>query len=146
MKPITVRFDRGDSRQVSSEIARLIGREVAFVPANPQERVNLDAKDARLWDVLETLSQSGRVRVAGEDFSSLRAVRQALVSGERMSVCIRNASVKNLVEEFAGMSGLPIRVTSGDATTLVTLSVRGVTLEEALAQVSTQTGVQIALR
>jgi hypothetical protein len=146
VKPITVNFNRGSSKQVSSELARLTAREVAFVPASPQERVNLDAKGIPLWDVLEALSQSGKVRIGGEDFSSLKAVRQALVSGERMSVCIHNASVKSLVEEFAGMSGLPIRVTSGDATALVTLSLRGVTLEEALTQVTAQTGVQIALK
>jgi hypothetical protein len=146
MMPITTHFNRGSSRQVASELARITAREVAFVPINPQETFNLDAKNIPLWDVLETLSQSGKVRIGGEDFSGLQAVRKSLLSGERMSVCIHHASIQSIVEEFAGISGLPIRVTSGDATTMVTLTVKGVTLEEALAQVSSQAGVQIALK
>jgi hypothetical protein len=143
---VSTHFNRVTSKQVASELARITAREVAFVPTNPQEKFNLDAKNVPLWDVLETLAQSGKVRIGGEDFSSLQAVRKALLSGERMSVCIHNASIQSVVEEFAGISGLPIRVTSGDATTIVTLSVKGVTLEEALAQVSFQAGVQIAVR
>jgi len=146
MRPVTVQFDRGSSRQVASELARITARQVAFTPNNPQERFNLDAKNIPLWDVLETLSQSGKVQIGGEEFSNLQAARKALVSGERMSICIRNASVQSVVREFAGMSGLPIRVTSGDPSAVLTLSMKGVTLEEALTQVSSYTGIQISLR
>jgi hypothetical protein len=140
---VTVHSSRGSSKQVALELARVTSREVTFIPNNSQEKFNLDAKEIPLWDVLETLSQSGKLRIGGEDFSDLRALRQALRSGERMRVCIHNASVQSVVEEFAGISGLPIRITSGDPATLVTISVQDVTLEEALARISEQTGVQI---
>lgn len=145
MMRVNMRFDRGSSKQVASELARITDKEISFVPNNSRERFNLDAKDAPLWDVLETLSESGKLRIGGEDFSSLQAVRRALVSGERMRVCIHGASIQSVVDEFAGMSGLPIHITSGDPATVVTITVEGATLEEAMAQVSDQTGVQIAM-
>jgi hypothetical protein len=146
MMPINLELHGGGNRQLASEIARITGREFVFLPDNPNEPVNLDVKDLPLWDVLEVLSRRGKVRIGGHDFSTLQIVRKALVNSERMSVCINNVSVQGVVEEFAGMSGLPIRVTSGDAESLVTLSVKGVTLEELLAQVSSQTGVGITLK
>jgi hypothetical protein len=144
--PVNVQFNRSDSKQVAAELARITKQEVMFVPDKPGQKLSLDAKRSRLWDVLETLSEAGKLRVGGEDFSKFQTIRNALVSDEKMKVCIHNASVQSVVEEFAAMSGLPIHITSGDPTTLVTLTVKGVTLQDALAQVSSQTGVEIALR
>lgn len=144
--PITLQLRKGNSSQLGSELARITGKGFVFVPNKHGEAINLDVKDFIVWDVLEVLSRSGRVDVGGHDFSRLQVVRKALVSGERLSVCIHNASVKSVVEEYAGMSGLPVRVTSGDDTALVTLYAKGVTLEEILAQVSARTGVQIAFK
>lgn len=132
--------------QLASKLAGITGSEFVFVPTNPDEPVNLDVKDMPLWDVLEVLSRRGKVQIGGQDFAKLQIVRKALVNGERMAVCINNISVQGVVEEFAGLSGLPIHVTSGDATALVILSVKETTLEEVLAQVSSQTGVEITLR
>lgn len=146
MMPINLELRGRSNKQLTSEIARITGREFVFVPDNPNDPVNLDVKDLPLWDVLEVLSRRGKVRIGGHDFATLQIVRKALVNGERMAVCINNVSVRGVVEEFAGMSGLPIRVTSGDAEAVVTLSVKEVTLEELLAQVSSKTGVGITLQ
>jgi len=146
MMSVNLELRGGTNRQLTSEIARITGREFVFVPDNPNDPVNLDVKDLPLWDVLEVLSRRGKVRIGGHDFATLQIVRKALVNGERTAVCINNVSVRGVVEEFAGMSGLPIRVTSGDAEAVVTLSVKGVTLEELLAQVSSKTGVGITLQ
>ena len=134
------------NRQLVSEIARITGKDFVFLPNNPNDPVNLDVQDLPLWDVLEVLSRRGKIRIGGHDFSTLQVVRKALVNGERTSVCINNVSVQSLVEEFAGLSGLPIHIISGDATTLVTFSAKGVTLEEMLLEVASRTGVEISLK
>lgn len=146
MRSVSLELRKGNNSRLTSEIARITGRDFVFLPNNPNEPVNLEVKDLLLWDVLEVLSRRGKVRVGGHDFSTLQIVRKALVNGERRSVCINNVSVKDIVDEYAGMSGLPIRVTSGDAEALVSFSAKGVTFEEMLAQVSSQTGVGIELK
>ena len=146
MKPITLHSRKGSSEHVASELARITAMQVSFVPNDRREKFNLDAKDIPLWDVLETLSVSGELKIGGEDFASLRAARQSIVSGERMKVCIHNASAQSVVDEFAGISGLPIRITAGDPQTIVNLTVQAATLDEAMAQISEQTGVQITVR
>jgi hypothetical protein len=143
---VTLRLKGSNSRAVSAELARVTGQNVVFTPTTPNATFSLDVKDVPLWNVLETLSASGRVQIAGEDFSNLQAVRRALLQGERMSVCIHGTTVKRLVEELEQLTGLEIRVTSGDPKTLVDFTAKGVNFDEIVAQVSERAGVQIAIR
>ena len=142
-RPVTLQMKGGNSKHLAAELARITGREVVFQPSVPDDTFSLDIKNAPLWDVLEILSASGQMRIGGEDFAKLKAIRKALVGGEKMAVCIRSASVQQVVNEFANLSGLRLRITSGDAEAIVNLSVKEVTLEDVLAKVSEQTGVQI---
>jgi hypothetical protein len=101
-------------------------------------------KDAPLWDVLEALSESGKVRIAGRDFMELRAIRLALTTGEKVSVCLDRVTVQQVVDELSVLSGRPIRISGGNAKTPINLSARWLTLKDILARVSAQTGVRVA--
>lgn len=142
-KPVTLQLKGADGKQIASELARIVGGEVVFQPSKPDATFNLDVKNATLWDVLDILSASGTLRVAGDDFSRLQVIRKALISGERMTVCVRNASVKQIVKEFASLSGWRLRVTAGDEEAVINLMLKGVTLEDVLMRISEQTGVRI---
>src|SRR5918912_1876668 len=65
---ITLELRHGSDRQLSDELTRITGKRIAVSPSKPDEAINLDVKDAPLWDVLETLSQSRTVLIEGEDF------------------------------------------------------------------------------
>jgi hypothetical protein len=143
---VTLRFNGSSARTVSAELARITGHDVLFTPITPDATFTLDVKDEPLWNVLETLSASGRLRIAGDDFSNVQSVRQALLRGDRISVCVHGTTVKRLVYELKYLTGLDVRVTSGDQRTVVDFTAKGVTLEEMVAQVSDRTGVQVALR
>lgn len=144
-RPVTLELRGGNSRRLSDELSRVTGKRIAFLPSGP-DAINLDVKDAPLWDVLEVLSQGGRVRIEGEDFSKLRAARQALAGGDKILVCIKGAPVARVVRELSGLSGQALRVTSGDEKAVVTLSAKGITLEGILSRVSEQTGARIAAK
>jgi hypothetical protein len=146
MMPVSMQQTDSTSNQVAGELSRITGQQVVFSPTNPSEPINLDVKRAALWDVLEALSASGKIEVGGEDFSKLQRIRRALVSDERMSICVHNASVQRVVAEFASLSGLRIRVTAGDPRTMVTLSATDTTLKEFLGQLSAQAEVEISLK
>lgn len=143
---VTLRLQGSNSRAVSAELARVTGRNVVFTPATPGDTFSLDVKDAQLWSVLEILSASGKIQIAGEDFSNLQALRRALLQGERMPVCVSGTTVKRLVEELEQLTGLEIRVTSGDPKTVVNLTAGAVNLDELVAQVSERAGVRITIR
>lgn len=140
----TVQIKGGNANDLAAALAGITGREVVFVPTMPEHPISLDVKGAPVWDILEILAEHGKVQIGGDDFSTLQLIRKALVTGERMSICIRGASVRRVVDELEALSGLSIQVTSGDAHRLVTLSAKGVTLNELLAQMSDQAGVQIS--
>lgn len=144
--PITLQLIHGSSKQLASKLTSVTGKEVVFLPSKSDDAINLNIKNAPLWDVLETLSESGKVQIGGEDFSRLQTLRRALMADEKVSMCIHNAPLLNVANELSGLSGLPLRITSGDAKTLLTLTVEESTLKEIVAQISAQTGVQIATK
>jgi type II secretory pathway component GspD/PulD (secretin) len=140
---VTVEMRDGSSRQLSSELARITGEEIVISPNKPSETYTLDFKNALLWDVLEVLSARGKVQIAGEDFGKLLRIRKAFLSGEKMSVCIHKTPVKYIIDQLASLSGEQIHVSSGNRNTLITLSLKDVTLKEIVAKISEQTGAQI---
>jgi hypothetical protein len=140
---VSLRMRDSSSKQLSEELGRITGQEIVLSPYNPKETQTFDFKDALLWDVLEALSEHGKVEIGGEDFGKLLRIRQAFLSGEKMSICIRRTSVRNIVEHLASLSGSSLYTTSGNVDTLVTLSLKDVTLEDIVAKVAEQTSVQI---
>lgn len=125
----------------------ITGKEVVFfLPSKPDDAINLDIKNAPLWDVLQTLSESRKVQIDGGNPSRLQILRRTLMAGDDVSVCVHNAPFQSVANELSSLSGLPLRVTSGDVKTLLTLTVKGSTLKEIVAQMSAQTDVQIATK
>lgn len=51
--------------QLVSELARLIGSDLAFIAEKPDSVFNVEYKRAVLWDVLDMLSDRGTVQIAG---------------------------------------------------------------------------------
>jgi hypothetical protein len=141
---VSLQMRDGSSKQLSEELGRITGQEIVLAPYNPKETYTFDFKNALLWDVLEVLSQRAKVEIAGEDFGKLLRIRKAFVNGEKMSVCIRRTSVRNIVDQLASLSGLSLYTTSGNVDALVTLSLKDVTLTELVAKVSEKASVQIA--
>jgi hypothetical protein len=144
--PVTLELRSGTNKQFSDELSRVTGKRIAVLPSKPNEPFNVDIKNASLWDVLESFSMRGLVTIDGEDFSKLQAVRKALAGGGKVSVCIKGASLGRVVEELSGLTGQPLRVTSGDEKALVTLSAKEITLEGILSRLSAQTGAQISMK
>jgi hypothetical protein len=57
-----------------------------FSPQSPTRlsTINVDIKNASLWDVLEFFSVRGVGTIEGEVFSKLQAVRKALAGGGKI--------------------------------------------------------------
>jgi len=142
---ITLQVANSDSRQLSSELTRVSGREIVFTASASDAIFNFDFKNAPVWDVLEILSESGTVQVDGEDFQKLQGLRRALLTGERINVCFRNVSVNNIMHWLSFISGLPLRVSSGNAQGRATIILREATLRDIIRAVSTRTGTQVTV-
>jgi hypothetical protein len=141
--PVTLELRGGNSKHLSAELTRITGKSITYTPSKKEDAINLDVKDAPLWDVLEALSESGKVQIARRDFMELRATRIALTTGEKVSICLERVPVRRAVDELSVLSGQPLHITAGNGETLVTLSARRITLKDILAWVSAQTGVRI---
>jgi hypothetical protein len=125
-----------------ADLARLSGRSLTFSPTKPTT-FNIGFKRARLWDALEVLSDRGTLHVAGHDFEDLRRLRKVLLSGERISFGVKNTPVSTFVNDVAGLTGLPIRITAGNPTATVDIQLKNVTLDDILMKVSKQTATKI---
>lgn len=144
MMPISMSQTHSNSKQVADELAHITGQPVVITPFKAGDTITLDLKKAALWDVLELLSASGKIEIGGEDFAKLQNIRKALVSGEKMTVCIHSTSVQRVLDELTSLSGLRIHASSGDPKTVVSLALKDATLDDILAQLSSQSSVEIS--
>lgn len=140
---VTLKINKGDSKQIAASLTRQTGRKIEFVPNKMDERFSIDLKNGPLWNALEFLSKRGHVAVNGTDFEKFQEIRRTMLKGGKVSVNFNNVPVKDVVEKLSFLSGLPFHVESGDAESLLSISLQGVTLSEIVARISAQTGVKI---
>lgn len=139
----TLQMQNGTYPPLVAKLASISGRDLAFSPTIPDAVFNADYKKAALWDVLEMLSNRGKVEIAGKDFEKLKRLRRALLSDARISICVGNTPVRTFVSDMAGLTGLPLRISTGRPMAIVNVKLQNVTLNEILAKVSEQTGTKI---
>ncbi|MDT5270820.1 MAG: hypothetical protein QOH49_3006 [Acidobacteriota bacterium] len=140
---VSIEMQSASYSQLVDELARASGKEINFTPKVPETPFNVGFKRAPLWEALKLLSEQGTVQVAGQDFEKLRRLRRSLLGGEKFSFCVKNTSVNTFVNDLAGLTGLPLRVTSGRPTATINLQLQDVGLTEMIAAVSEQTGTRI---
>jgi hypothetical protein len=140
---LTLQLANANSQQLSSELTRVSGREIAFKAFASDDTLNLDFKAVPLWNVLEVLSRMGTVQIDGQDFQQLQGLRRALLRGEKINVCFCDAPAGHLLHWLSFISGLPLHVSSGNAQARVTITLKEVTLGDIIHAVSTHTGVQV---
>lgn len=140
-----VTFDMQDARypQFVAELARISGKDITFSPTTPDLVFNAGFKRATLWDALKLLSDQGTVQVAGQDFEKLKRLRRSLLTGEKFSFCVTNTPVNTFVNDLAGITGLPLRITAGRPTAMVNVKLQDVALTDMISAVSAQTGTKI---
>lgn len=139
----SLQMQNGTYPQLVAKLAAISGRDLAFSPTTPDAVFNADYKRAVLWDVLEMLSNRGKVEIAGKDFEKLKRLRRTLLSGARISVCVGNTPVRTFVSDMASLTGLPFRISAGRPMAIVNVKLQNVTLNEILDKVSQQTGTKI---
>jgi hypothetical protein len=145
---ITLEVSDGTYSELTSKLAKISGKEIIFATASadrgrPDEIINVGMKRSPLWDGLQYLADRGTVRVNGKDFESYIRLRQALLSGQRFNFGVKNTPVNTFVTDVAGLTGLPLRITSGRPMSIANLELNDVTLDEFIARVSEQTGTRI---
>jgi hypothetical protein len=145
-KSVSLRLKGSKGRDVSAELARVTGADVAFYPSTAGATVDLEVENMPVWNLLETLSQSGRIQIAGLDLYNIRKVRRTLLHNEPISVCAHGMTVKRFVNELRFMTGLDIQITSGNQNAIVNYNGRGVRLNDIMAQVSERTEVLLTLK
>jgi hypothetical protein len=143
---VTLRFKDSSSQEVTTELARITGEQFGFAPLTADAKINLEVDKLPLWDALELLSASGRIQISGDDFSNLRNVRRAFLSGEKISLCAHGVTVKRLVNETRYLTGLNVHIVSGDRNAVVNYTAKGVNINDILAQLSERTGTQIVIK
>lgn len=140
---LTLEMQDSNYPRLLAELARVSGKELTFSPTKPDMVFNAGFKKATLWDALGLLSDHGTVRVAGQDFEKLKRLRRTLLSGERISFCVKNTPVNTFVNDIASLTGLRLRIIAGRPTATVNVELQDASLSDILNTVSEQTGTKI---
>jgi len=141
----------GDYSLLTSLLAQTAGKNISFTrsesdPGRSDMLFNVGFKKAPLWDALQFLADRGTVRIGGRDFESIRRLRKALLSGERLNFGVKNTPVDTLVADLVGITGLPLRVAGGNPMTVANVELPEATLDEIIAAVEKETGTRIVDR
>jgi hypothetical protein len=145
-QPVSLRLHGSDGKKVAAELARLTGTQVVFNPKRPGTTFTLNVTNVPLWEVLNTLSADASIQIGYENFSHLRALRQSLLTSERMPVHFSNVTAGRLAKELSYLTGLNVQVAPSDASVVIDYSGTSVTFDEILAQLSDTSGVQFTIR
>jgi hypothetical protein len=76
-KKVTIKGVKMNSEEIALELSQQFGKKIEFAPNNPSDRFTMDVKDGLLWNVLEVLSDRGKVKIAGTQFAWLKRIREA---------------------------------------------------------------------
>jgi len=114
-----------------------------FSPNRYDTVFNVGFKKSPFWNALELLSDQGTVQVDGQDFERLKRLRRVLLTGERVTLCVTNTPVNTFVNDVAGLTGVSLRVTSGNPMALINIKLPEATFDEMLTKVSEQSGTKI---
>jgi len=139
----TLELQNGTYPELVSKLSHLSGKELVFSPTKPDSVFNMGFKRTPFWNALDLLSDQGTVQINGQDFERLKRLRRILLSGERITLCVRNTPVSTFVNDMVGLTGLPLRVSAGSPMSLVNIKLPEATLDEMLIKISDQTGTKI---
>jgi hypothetical protein len=134
------------NRNVEAERLRRANTEVFSEPTKSYPALGFTVQNAPTWDIRQTKASDNSNNINSEELDDMRAIRRALVNGERMSVCFGQVSAADLAAELSSITRLNIRAEPEGATTIINYSAKGVTLKEIVAQVSTLSGIQFSVK
>ena len=141
----------GTDAVLTSLLAQSSGQDISFTKSKSDMDRNdamfhVGFKKAPLWDALEFLSDRGTVRIGGRDFESMRRLRKALLSRERLNFGVSNTPVGTFVNDLAGITGLPFYVAAGNPMALTNIELSQTTLDEIIIEVENTTETKIRER
>jgi hypothetical protein len=130
---------------IASVLSERTHTRIEFVPypRNLHARYDLELKDDDIWNACNFLNERGNVKVRGVDFARLIKLRGEMRKGRKFSVNLNAIPVRDAVARLSFMSGVPLRVKSGDAEKLVSISLQKVTLDKIVASISAMASIKI---
>lgn len=142
--PFTLKLTTKNSAEIVSALSSYTSKKIEFVPWRRNGPFNIDIKDDDIWNTMDYLYERGKLKLGGVDWSEYQKMRKTASKGKKISqVDFNGISVRDALAHLSFLSGMPLRVESGDAEKPLTLSLREVTLDEVVSRISAQTGVKI---
>jgi hypothetical protein len=104
-----------------------------------------DGQNKLAWDTGNIPFTDRGFKSDGESSNGTPEMRQALINGQRISVCFGRVSAGDLARELSSMTGVNIKVEPKDAGTIINYSAKGLALDAILAQMSEASGVRFVI-
>ena len=138
--------DKG-AKTIASALSRRTGRTIKFVPRTAGDLFSIDTKTDDLWTAMDYLDERGKLYIDDVPWENYQEIRRRMKDGKLRSVTFDNISVREALAHLSFLSGLRLVVKSGNAAKLLSLvDLQDLTLDEIIARISAQTGVEIEQR
>jgi hypothetical protein len=140
---ISLKIKNKSSEEVTAALRNKSKKNIVFTSRRKTDRFTFELKNQPLWPTLEFLSKRGKVFLDGLPFDRHKDLRRKLSGGGKVSIDFTDLPVRSMVARLSFLSGVPLRVESGDAERLLSISLEEMTVGEMVTRISAETGVKI---
>lgn len=120
---ISLGLDMADGTEVSRALSAALGTEVEFLPKQENGLLNLSLHEVPVPQLIEILSRSGEVRVAGAPYEAADALRQAALQ-RPLALSMADVPVAQIEALLTSTIGVPVRLDL--QTEQLTMNLKGV--------------------
>src|ERR1043166_7998767 len=143
---LTLDFVQKDGKSIAEELSRATPMQITFEPysRNVGQLYDYHLKGSDIWKLLVFLDKVGNVTVNGLPFQKLRELQKQIKDGEPVVVRLTTMPAQEVAEKLSFISGMDIKVISGDPATPISVATRRTAFSKILKDIKQKTGVQMA--
>lgn len=135
----------GGPQSISSALSSDVALNFQFEPTNK----NFTLTSSKIsgiptWDLLEELSQNGKLTINGQNLDFWKDMNKTLLNGGEFRICSGGASVQRILGVISFVSGKKYTITSGNAEAVIKGRIEGNSLPEVLKSLQEKGEVTVA--
>ena len=122
-----------DAKNIGSVLSNTFSENISFEPTGKSFVFDFPKKDSiSHWEILEFLASKGNLKIHGYPLEFWQEMRESLLKGGELNICVGEASVANILKHVSFITGKKFTIVNGDEQAKIRGSVQGSNLDEFL--------------
>jgi hypothetical protein len=144
-KRLNLTFVDKDGKSIAAKLSEETQKTITFTPypKRKNERYTYELKNQSMWTLLNYLNRRGSIRINGMEFRRFRKMMREAQNGKPLAARFEGMTAQEVMDNLEFLSQVPLRISSGDPQTIVSVNLQNRTLDQILRDISRQSGVKV---